>query len=267
METLRTLLVLISIAASLTAFSAPAIAHENSNHGTIKVHDDASVDPPQRNQPHVSCDFWIEGFNMAGESGWLVFSRVPPTENPAIEVLNASWSADSGSLEDGWHFLPGPFNFSANPGHYRVEAFLTQGHPGNESHFAKTKTFWVNSCGPALVETPCPPGVSATAESDGDVRLEWDAVENATQYRVYRAVGEGELEDYAWVPGDTTAFTDTDTVAGETYTYIVTAAFGSHESEICEEVTVTAIPLFPSALVGALAGAAALASLVVLRRR
>lgn len=258
---------LLALAIATAALSLPtAASHEGTNHGTIKVHDDATADPARRNEPHVSCDFWIEGFKMADDAGTLTFYRVPPTSSGKVEVSTSNWTADSGDLASGWHFLAGPFNFTSSPGHYRVEAFLAQGHPGNEGHFAKSKTFWVNPCGAPSEDVPCPPGVEAVAGGDGSVELSWSSVAGATQYRIYRAVGGGELDDLAYVDGATTSFTDSDTTVGETYTYVVTAVVGGFESEACEEVSVTAIPLFPSLAVALAAGAACLAGFVALRR-
>lgn len=254
---LRTRYGLTTLVASLVALSlvgaVPANAHTSHNHGTIKVHDDETVDPPKQNNPHVSCNFWIEGFDMSDDVGHLDFYLIPPSSNPPVLVHSANWTADEETGEERFHFLAGPFNFTA--GHYRVEAFLGGGHPGNHEHFSKTKTFWVNPCVVEVTPPDCPPNLTATAESDGDVRLDWDAVEGATEYRVYRAVEGDDLEFLATVLAPLTTFTDDTGEVGVTYTYAVTAVVAGSESDIDEDCTVTAtpIPFFPSALVGAVA--------------
>jgi hypothetical protein len=87
-----------------------ATAHENANHGTIKVHDEEVAEPRQRNEPHVDCeDFWVEGFNMADGSGSLAIYSWPPTGNKTL-VLEEDWSATSHDHDKGgFGFLAGPF--------------------------------------------------------------------------------------------------------------------------------------------------------------
>jgi hypothetical protein len=113
-------------------------------------------------------------------------------------------------------------------------------------------------------DEPCdgPENVQATANPDGTILVEW-------AYEVYRAVGDGPFEEIGQtsghnpdVPGTDrgpedhdTSFLDTNTTVGETYRYQI-QAFGPppHLSDICGEVTVTAIPVFPTA-VAAITGA------------
>ena len=126
------------------AFAAPAAAHGAGNHGTIKVHDEADVDPDQRNQPHVACDFYVEGFAMSDATGEIVFYGIPPTSEGKTEVLRATWTANLTNEHGDSYFVAGPFRLEA--GHYRVEVFVEAGHPGNEGHFSKSKVFWVEEC-------------------------------------------------------------------------------------------------------------------------
>ena len=95
--------------------------------------------------------------------------------------------------------------------------------------------------------------------------MSWDAFAGATAYNVYRAEGSGDLELVATVTG--TTFQDEDVVAGTTYTYTVTAMVGGVETEACELVEITAIPVFPTLIAGALAGIAGIGSYAFLRRR
>jgi len=246
--------------------AATPFASGGNNQGTVKVHDDATESPPTRNVPHVSCDFWVEGFKMAGDAGTLVFTSWPPTGDKS-EVLNATWSADSGNAGKGFHFLAGPFNLSAD-GHYRVEAFLDQGHPGNDDHFAKTKTFWVETCGgggnnqggPA-----CPDDTTALAQKDGSIQLSWAAVAGATSYIVERATGNNDFEEIGTTQA--TTFVDTNTEVGVTYDYVITAVSGDQASAGCVAIESTAIPFFPSAMGMGVATVGAVAGYAVLRRR
>jgi len=146
-HTRRLLPAVLATLMMLVAVSATAVAH-GGNHGTLKVHDDAIVEPETKNEPHVSCDFWMEGFNMHDSGGELVFYGWPPTDATKSVIVPTGddlvWTGTLEDDEDGYHFLKGPYQLPA--GHYRVEAFSNDGHPGDHDHFSKTKTFWVDEC-------------------------------------------------------------------------------------------------------------------------
>jgi hypothetical protein len=253
----------VALLGALALLATPASADHN-NQGTIKVHDDMVAGPPTRNEPHVSCDFWIEGFNMAHATGTLTFTGWPPTGNKTV-VLSATWAGTPEEDGSGFHFLAGPFTLDA--GHFRVEAFVQEGHPSHALHFAKAKVFWVEPCGePPLTE--CPGSIAATANPDGSITVTWTAAAGSDGTNVYRAVGEGDFEYLATVEG--TTYHDTNTTAGVTYTYTVTALFGERESTGCQVATVTAIPDFPTPIAAAVAvsaGVIAYAGIVAARRR
>lgn len=246
------------VIAALCVVALPGATATHNNKGTVKVHDELDADPDRRNEPHVSCDFWIEGFKMGDDSGWLEFFDWPPTGDksavtPGGDDLN--WTAGSGDAEDGWGFLKGPY--SLPPGHYRVEAYTTDGHPGGTGHFAKAKMFWVDEC-EERNDVPCPPNVTAVAGEDG-ILVSWDAVENASGYVVYR--DGGTLTETTG-----TSHLDEDVEAGVTYTYRVTAVVGGVESTGCPAVEATAIPFF-GPVVGGLALAGLVGAFVTLRRK
>lgn len=258
----NTLIYTLLIGLALAAMP-PASAQSEGNQGSIKVHDEAVVVPPTRNDPHVSCDFYIEGFNMEDDSGYLLFFRIPPTSNPPEQVLNATWTgAPEADQSGGFHFLAGPFNFTE--GHYRVEAYNDDGAPG-DGQGQKSKVFWVNPCEPGAEQPPCPPNVTATAQEDGSILVDWDAVENATAYRIYRASGEEDLQFHATTTD--TEFLDTNTTVGTTYRYMVTAVVDGQESDDCPVVEATAIPFFPGMIAGALAVLGAVGAFAYARRR
>lgn len=270
-------LLALGLATALVLFWFPTAAAVHNNQGTVKVHDNEDEDPDTRNVPHVDCEFWIEGFNMGDDSGWIVFYGWPPTGDKEIvwSGEEQNWTADA-SEEHSHHFLAGPFTLPS--GHYRVEVYTDAGHPGatpdgSNPHFAKTKTFWVECEETPVVNPPCPPGLNAVATTtDADtpvVHLTWDAVAGADGYLVYRAVGGGEFElavDIVDLVTDTQYF-DHHVEAGTTYEYYVTAVIGDAESENCEIVEVTAIPFFPQAALGALALLGSVGALMYFRRR
>lgn len=147
-------LMTLALAASL-AFAGSAAAQGNDdNRGTIKIHDDLTTDPEERNEPHVSCDFYVQGFNMNDDSGFLVFYSWPPTGNKTEvtpEGDNLTWTG----VPDGdgeFNFLKGAYQLPV--GHYRVEAWTDEGHPSGGEQFAKAKMFWVDPCD-SEEEPPC----------------------------------------------------------------------------------------------------------------
>lgn len=113
-------------------------------------------------------------------------------------------------------------------------------------------------------ECPADLGLVATANGDGSVSLNWDDVAGVDEYNVYRAEGAGALVLLDTV--SESAFLDTSTMAGVTYTYAVTLVDDGRESPICDRAEVTAIPFF-GALGAALAALGAVAAIVVARRR
>ena len=266
MTLLRTLLLSV-MALLLAAAALPAASANDNNAGTVKVHDNETENPEMRNVPHVSCDFWVQAFNMNDPSGYLVFYAWPPTgEKQVVTPTGADPTFNDTTADEkgNYDFNLGPFFLPA--GHYRVEVYTDDGHPGGaEGHFAKTKTFWVEPCEEEFVNPPCPPGLTAVALDDAGVDLTWTAVADVDTYNVYRAVGEGDFEFLTSV--ETTSFTDRDVTGGVVYSYYVTAAVGDLESVGCEIVTVTAIPFFGAPVLVGLAAVGAVAAYAVLRRR
>lgn len=262
----------ILLALTLLLVLAPEAASTHNNRGTLKVHDNVEETPETRNVPHVACGFYLESFLLGDDSGWIRFFGWPPTGN--MSEVNATgdsqvWTADFGSEGGGWHMLEGPYYLPA--GHYRVEIHTDDGHPGSDAgHFAKSKTFWVEPCDETLASPPCPTVTRAEASAtDGSnhVTLGWAPTPEADAYVVYRALELGEFEAVGDVGGDVTMFVDTGTVAGTTYEYYVTAVIDGVESEACAMVKVTAVPFFPSAIVGALVLVGAVGAYAALRRK
>jgi hypothetical protein len=112
---------------------------------------------------------------------------------------------------------------------------------------------------------PCPEDLQAQALSNEDIELDWNASADADSYDVYRATGGGAFERVATVPG--TSYTDTDTDAGTTYTYEVTASNETGESSDCDRVEVTAIPFFGNPALVALAALGGLGAVAASRAR
>ncbi|HET6399655.1 MAG TPA: fibronectin type III domain-containing protein [Candidatus Thermoplasmatota archaeon] len=252
----------VAIAFALAAVpGASANPHVEPNHGTIKIHQNEAEQPPQRNVPHVSCEFYVEGFNMADNDGTLVFYAWPPTGDMTVAmVVNfTGWAETSGQ---GYHFLEGPLSLPA--GHYKVEAV-----GADEEIKAKSKVFWVKECPTEEppMEYPCPTNLQAQALSTGDVKLTWTPAPDSTGTVVYRATGEGDLEYLAHVDEGVGVYVDSDTEVGVVYTYQLVAVFGDAASEDCAMVEVTAIPNFPTLAAGVVAVGAGVLAYAGFRRR
>lgn len=250
---------------ALALAPAPASATE-SNPGTIKVHDTTFVDPPQRNQPHVDCEFYIEGFHMADTSGTLVIQVWHPTADPA-DVLNDTWTGTPETDGKGSHFLNGPYTLPE--GHYRVEVFSSTGHPGDSEHFAKAKMFWVEPCEtvPPPPVLQCPTDLTAESNSAGTVTLSFTPAPGSNGTNVYRLDADGDWEYLATLPPGVNGYTDTTTRAGYAYTYAVTALYGDRESQECPTVEVSSIPEFPTFVAMGLAAACGVLGYVFVRRK
>ena len=111
----------------------------------------------------------------------------------------------------------------------------------------------------------CPEDLVAIPQADGSVLLTWGEVDAAVEYGVYRGVGEGEM---VFLDSTTdTEYLDTTTAVGQTYSYTVTAFDGVLESKGCAKVTTTAIPFFPSALLGAVAVVGSVGAFAWMRRK
>lgn len=115
-------------------------------------------------------------------------------------------------------------------------------------------------------EEPCPT-VTATAQAGPANELTWTAVDGATGYNVYRAVGGGTFELIASVASDTTTLEDEDVEQGQTYRYQVTALVDGGETRPCNTAEVTAIPVFPTAFAAVSASVVGLLAYVAVRRR
>lgn len=118
-------------------------------------------------------------------------------------------------------------------------------------------------------ETRCdgPADVTAIPQSDGSIKVNWTAVENASQYNVYRAEGGGDFSLLTTTDGNTTMHTDQTTEVGKTYHYRVTAIVDQQETQHCDTASATAIPVFPTIVAGALAASVGIAAYATMGRR
>ncbi|MDD6038713.1 MAG: GH25 family lysozyme [bacterium] len=86
--------------------------------------------------------------------------------------------------------------------------------------------------------SPAPENVTAVQESATGVGVSWDASKAATQYRVYRAPAGSKTYTKIATKLTECFYTDTDVVAGETYSYKIVAVHGSLVSGKSKEATI-----------------------------
>lgn len=113
----------------------------------------------------------------------------------------------------------------------------------------------------------CPPtNLQGVANEDGSILVTWDAVD-ADNLSLYRAEGGGDLVLIGTFGPEAGGYLDNETTAGTTYTYELRPVVEGFEFQDCEQIRVTAIPVFSSLLAFALAAGAGVLGYVGLRRR
>ena len=92
------------------------------------------------------------------------------------------------------------------------------------------------------------PVLKAAVNANGTITVSWNSVDKATNYRVYRKTGAKTSWDV--VKNDTTAlsWTDSNVVAGTTYTYSVSVTDGTNELSLFNSTGVTATYYAPTTL-------------------
>ncbi len=253
---------LVLLAAAVVLASTPQATAHNGNVGTIKVHDSEQVDTPQSNDPHVTCQFWIQGFGMDGDEGTLVFIDWPPTGNKDI-VMDDDWFGTPDG-NGGFDFLNGPY--SLPPGHYRVEAYSTDGHPGNHGHFAKSKMFWVDPCDD-VPELRCPTDLTAIETENGNILVNFTPAPGSDGTNIYRSVNGGPFDYLDTLAPAATQYLDTDANPLTGYAYYVTALYDDRESQDCPITELRTIPVFPGVFAGVMAAVVGVVAYGGLRRK
>lgn len=133
--------------------------------------------------------------------------------------------------------------FSANAANAFNSAALTIG-TGLEIYSTKSISQSGNqivlTLGAATAPTSAPPvpaGLAATAPAPYQVVLNWPHSFRATSYTVRRKTGSGSFTDIATVTAPTSSYTDTGTVAGTVYTYVIAATNAAGTSADSAEAT------------------------------
>lgn len=169
----RRFLLCVALAFGLVLTTAPAHAMKGAppgNNGTVKIDGtpfDASPGAPNRNEPHVPCDFRIEFYNYEQDSTWNVtFEAWSPTgDHSADEVVVEVGRANDGTFHpmdlnddpaeggdaDGIdHREDYRLSFPGLEPHpqqgYHVKATALVDDPDPRGAERKHKVFWVEPC-------------------------------------------------------------------------------------------------------------------------
>jgi hypothetical protein len=97
---------------------------------------------------------------------------------------------------------------------------------------------WTELTYTLVTELPAPTGMAATAESSGNIRIQWNSVARASGYRIYRVDG-AKANGYTRVGiTEDTSYRDTISMTGGStlYSYQVSAFNGSGQSELSNAV-------------------------------
>lgn len=135
----RTLVIGIGML-TLVGFAIPLALADNP--GDVKIHDPNQLEL-QRNDPHVGCSFFVEGFNMDATSGTITFEAWPPTGNMTIVHASGAaetWTADDTNAQGHHHFVSGPYSLPDT--HTHIQGTHYKVFVSNDNH-DKMKVFWV----------------------------------------------------------------------------------------------------------------------------
>jgi hypothetical protein len=198
----------------------------------------------------VGCTLFVEGQYIREQTGRVEVGPVlaPPEDEALVTTEDTTPEEDA----PGNRFFIGPFTIDGD-GHYVVWFFDDEDTP-RASHF-----FDVVGCPEPPV---CPPvDFSATAHHDESITIRADGLDHEADLQ--RAVaGTNDFTHIATLDEGNVQHHDTETEAHTTYTYRLVI-----DDEVCEELNVTAIPVFPSLIGGLFAAAAGLGAYAFTGRR
>ncbi len=155
---MRKLRVLVAIALAtislLVAAGSGAAVNPPGNNGTVKVDGEDIDGQPNRNEPHVGCDFSIEWYGFDADAvSTVTFETQPPTGNRLLLTdtvpLDGDDNTGGGSPEglDGVAYYYLDFNdqdyLHPQQGYH---VYLTVNTTGSQGSDVKHKVFWVTDC-------------------------------------------------------------------------------------------------------------------------
>ena len=77
------------------------------------------------------------------------------------------------------------------------------------------------------------PQVTAAVQEDGTVSVDWESIDNAKSYRIYRKTEGGSFKGIATTDADTTSYVDRTAQAGVTYYYTVKGYWEAEAQGVC----------------------------------
>jgi LPXTG-motif cell wall-anchored protein len=165
----RLALALVSMAATAAgaAFAAPALAADPTPdpagaNGTVKI-DGPEFQLDNRNEPHVTCEFQVEFFDLdEGERGTLIFEAQPPSSKDFHEVGRLEDQLLSDDAATGGAYTRDPDEVFSYPGDIELDLTDADLHKNQGYHIKLTvdrdnhpnwtekhKVFWLEPCPPS----------------------------------------------------------------------------------------------------------------------
>ena len=169
-----------------------------------------------------------------GSSSSITNSLLTAT-GASVTVSSASISGTNGS-EFALSGITLPVTLSAG----QTASFTVTFTPGASGAASASLSFASTASNTPAVQSLTGTGTAATQHT---VSLTWNASTNAVSYNIYRSTTSGS--GYAMIntsPDDTTAYTDSTVVSGQTYYYVTTAVNASSEESGYSNVAEAVIP-------------------------
>ncbi|MBR5251272.1 MAG: hypothetical protein IKV52_00420 [Oscillospiraceae bacterium] len=173
----------------------------------------------------------------AGSAYSTATGRTVDLPRPTVTVTNI---ASTGKIQLYWNAVEGAkeykvYRSTAKDGEYRLlktvksTSFKNTSINAGETYWYKVKAIHTNSSATSAYSTAVgrtvdlpQPKVTATLTSKGKPRIEWNAVDGAKEYAVYRATSENGTYKKMFTTTNT-SYTNTSATAGTTYYYKVKA--------------------------------------------
>nr|WKN39680.1 T9SS type A sorting domain-containing protein [Tunicatimonas sp. TK19036] len=228
-----TLLVVVPANAQTGKISVTNEEGTTSSENNFVVSDEEVAAPYELSAEAVSCFItlnWQDTTN--NETGFIVERRmVDSTDFIQIATLSAnstSYADEAKVLQNGTEYF------------YRVRAFSPLGNSAYSNEYSTTAIVSDNCGGePPTAPPPAPTGLVASTPDREETQLDlnWNAVEGATSYNVYRQVGD----NFEQVGSTTeTSYTDRGLAFGTKYIYHV-RAYNGRESDPSDTTSATTI--------------------------
>jgi hypothetical protein len=172
---------------------------------------------------------------VADGSSSSITSSLLTASGSSVTISSASISGTNGS-----EFALSGISLPVTLGAGKTASFTVTFTPGASGAASASLSFASNASNSPAVQSLTGTGTAATQHT---VSLNWSASTNAVSYNIYRSTTSGS--GYTMIntsPEDTTAYTDSTVVSGQTYYYVTTAVDSSSQESGYSNVAEAVIP-------------------------